>query len=297
MVLGKSGQYRSTLLRLKFQSLFWWMVLGKAPFGSVHVWPATFQSLFWWMVLGKKRGLPAAWCRSGFQSLFWWMVLGKPGCSSRAIRSGTGFNPCFDGWCSGRGTGCRCNSMFRMFQSLFWWMVLGKMRKRKRSIQSIFCFNPCFDGWCSGSRPTNQLTSWTYCFNPCFDGWCSGSYHLPATNCKFRVSILVLMDGAREARNQYQYLIGLICVSILVLMDGAREDVISHLQTTTIWVSILVLMDGAREALSIFGNDTNWNGFNPCFDGWCSGRVLGTIKGKLGNMFQSLFWWMVLGKA
>ena len=97
-------------------------------------------------------------------------------------------------------------------------------------------------------------------FNPCFDGWCSG----------------------RKDLSQHDGFSGM--VSILVLMDGAREEIFGLFLAEKTYVSILVLMDGAREGCSPFITCKFFKCFNPCFDGWCSGsRVfldpVGQVKG------------------
>ena len=81
-------------------------------------------------------------------------------------------------------------------------MVLGKNIDRVARIED-YGFNPCFDGWCSGRDSRSQLKGpgvdvsilvlmdgareercdrWksplNLCFNPCFDGWCSGSCYI-----------------------------------------------------------------------------------------------------------------------
>ena len=73
-------------------------------------------------------------------------------------------------------------------------------------------------------------------------------------------------------------------------MDGAREVLLEAILLITLLVSILVLMDGAREGKEQQHQKAAMSGFNPCFDGWCSGR--GNEYGDGGNMqkvFQSLF--------
>ncbi len=78
-------------------------------------------------------------------------------------------------------------------------------------------------------------------------------------------------------------------VSILVLMDGAREGQLILFVAEGDTVSILVLMDGAREAGAFFVPVQKFVRFNPCFDGWCSGRLI-HVRNVMGVLkFQSLF--------
>ena len=97
-------------------------------------------------------------------------------------------------------------------------------------------FNPCFDGWCSGRYTDDHSQNTEASFNPCFDGWCSGR----------KKRILDGPDGG---------------VSILVLMDGAREDPTANAKFPPLPVSILVLMDGAREESWLAG----WGNYAAMF--------------------------------
>ena len=78
-------------------------------------------------------------------------------------------------------------------------------------------------------------------------------------------------------------------VSILVLMDGAREGASYNSMNSLQLVSILVLMDGAREAETRPTIRASSRGFNPCFDGWCSGSFLLLFQCPASSRFQSLF--------
>ena len=80
-------------------------------------------------------------------------------------------------------------------------------------------------------------------------------------------------------------------VSILVLMDLAREFRCGNFSCCTCGsVSILVLMDLARESLIVHGADVSKRGFNPCFNGSCSRIVHFALIGLvLGRSFNPCF--------
>jgi len=78
------------------------------------------------------------------------------------------------------------------------------------------------------------------------------------------------MDGARRHSEKMDMRHRCGRVSILVLMDGARRHRIVIYGLVGNLVSILVLMDGARRRLGIQHQASKWRSFNPCFDGWGS---------------------------
>jgi len=59
-------------------------------------------------------------------------------------------------------------------------------------------------------------------FNPCFSGSCSRIHLAESSICQFVVSILVLVDLARESMFIASFCV-VVLVSILVLVDLARE--------------------------------------------------------------------------
>ena len=144
-------------------------------------------------------------------------------------------------------------------------MVLGKFRERKLCRWVIrVSILVLMDGAREEGRFFKSVRI-VGSFNPCFDGWCSGREEAAD-------------EGARPRK-----------VSILVLMDGAREAVYIEQFGLNIHVSILVLMDGAREAPLRGSFPSSTPSFNPCFDGWCSGRFLRIQNIYAVRRFQSLF--------
>jgi len=106
--------------------------------------------------------------------------------------------------------------------------------------------------------------------------------------CTRKVSILVLMDGARRLVN------GLFAfykpLGFNPCFDGWGSPTVVATATAyyAVHVSILVLMDGARRlVLSIPRGGLRMTRFNPCFDGWGS-PTLPKIMDEFGGCGVSI---------
>ena len=109
-------------------------------------------------------------------------------------------------------------------------------------------FNPCFSGSCSRiQRMIMERTLLLVSILVLVDLAREFFLHsLTKVNTQF-VSILVLVDLAREFHTAKSSVVHSRLVSILVLVDLARESSLFILSKSTLLVSILVLVDLARE--------------------------------------------------
>src|SRR6185437_15961418 len=109
---------------LGFQSLLWWIMLGRFPQDAKsRMGSKKFQSLLWWIMLGRDaaRDMGNKFYRL-FQSLLWWIMLGRRGIQITEKWLRDCFNPSYGGSCSVGSKPRPDEKELAMFQSLLWWI-------------------------------------------------------------------------------------------------------------------------------------------------------------------------------
>ena len=98
LILWRGGSPLNGVGRMKFQSLFWWILYCDKQFSNHRLVTHKFQSLFWWILYCDPALTNSAPTINWFQSLFWWIL-----------------------YCDLAKESIRRNSS--KFQSLFWWIL------------------------------------------------------------------------------------------------------------------------------------------------------------------------------
>ena len=229
-------------------------------------------------------------------------------------RSGSGFNPCSNGWCTS-------SLMSRMTSAPSCVSILvlmdGVLRVASRS--RLTChragFNPCSNGWCtSRKKPDTQyiqsievsilvlmdgvlrgqyiltMAGPSNRFNPCSNGWCTSRARCLWLRWAWRCFNPCSNGWCTSSCMAFFCFNILDLVSILVLMDGVlRADFDLVIIPVDEKVSILVLMDGVLRDVRYDIHEPSYISFNPCSNGWCtSSRKLFGYEVSEGR-FQSLF--------